>query len=62
VVIALLLFGGEVLRGFSIALAFGIGFGTYSSIYVASALAYFLKVSPADLMAVKKTEQVDEMP
>ncbi len=62
VVIALLVFGGEALRGFSIALAFGITFGTYSSIYVASALAYFLKVTPADLMPVKKQEQLDEMP
>ncbi len=62
VVVALLLFGGEALRGFSVALAFGIVFGTYSSIYVASALAYFLKVAPADLMPVKKSEQVDEMP
>lgn len=62
VVISLLVFGGEALRGFSIALAFGIGFGTYSSIYVASALAYFLKVSPADLMPGRKGGQVDEMP
>jgi preprotein translocase subunit SecF len=62
VVIALLLFGGEALRGFSIALAFGITFGTYSSIYVASAFAYFLKVAPADLMPAKNQEQVDEMP
>lgn len=62
VVIALLMFGGEALSGFSIALAFGITFGTYSSIYVASALAYFLKANPADLMPVKKQEQVDDMP
>lgn len=62
VVISLLVFGGEALRGFSIALAFGIGFGTYSSIYVASALAYFLKVSPADLMPGRKGGPVDEMP
>lgn len=62
VVVALLVFGGEALRGFSVALAFGIVFGTYSSIYVASALAYFLKVTPADLMPVRKSEQVDEMP
>lgn len=62
VVIALLLFGGEALKGFSIALAFGIVFGTYSSVYVASALAYFLKVTGVDLMPVKKGEPVDEMP
>jgi SecD/SecF fusion protein len=36
VVIVLLLFGGEVLRGFSFALLIGIGVGTYSSIFIAS--------------------------
>jgi SecD/SecF fusion protein len=36
VVIALLLFGGEVLRGFSFALLVGVGIGTYSSIFIAS--------------------------
>ena len=36
VVIVLLLFGGEVLRGFSFALFVGILVGTYSSIYIAS--------------------------
>jgi preprotein translocase subunit SecF len=35
-VLALVLFGGEVLRGFSIALLIGIIFGTYSSVAVAS--------------------------
>lgn len=36
VVVILLLFGGEVLRGFSFALLIGILFGTYSSIFVAT--------------------------
>jgi SecD/SecF fusion protein len=36
VVISLLLFGGEVLRGFSFALLVGIGIGTYSSIFIAA--------------------------
>jgi len=39
-VLALLLFGGEVLRDFSVALAIGIIVGSYSSIFVASALVY----------------------
>jgi preprotein translocase subunit SecF len=34
----LLIFGGEVNRGFSFALAFGILTGTFSSIYIASAV------------------------
>jgi len=36
VVIVLLVFGGEVLRGFSFALFIGILIGTYSSIYIAT--------------------------
>jgi preprotein translocase subunit SecF len=35
-VVSLYLFGGEVLRGFSIAMIFGIVFGTYSSIFIAT--------------------------
>lgn len=38
-VLALLLFGGEVLHDFSFAMMVGVVFGTYSSVYVASALA-----------------------
>jgi preprotein translocase subunit SecF len=39
VLIVLLLFGGEVNRGFAFALTIGITTGTYSSIYIASAMA-----------------------
>ncbi len=38
VLLALVAFGGESIRWFSVALLFGVTFGTYSSIYVASAL------------------------
>jgi SecD/SecF fusion protein len=38
VVIILLIFGGEVLRGFSFAFFVGIIIGTYSSIFIASPL------------------------
>jgi len=37
--VALLVWGGEVLRDFSFAMVIGVAFGTYSSVYVASALA-----------------------
>jgi len=37
--VALFVWGGEVLRDFSFAMLVGVGFGTYSSVYVASALA-----------------------
>ena len=54
VLVALYLFGGEVMKGFSVALIVGIVVGTYSSIYVASALALALGVSKQDLMPPQK--------
>ncbi|HEX2667856.1 MAG TPA: protein translocase subunit SecF [Gammaproteobacteria bacterium] len=62
VVVALLILGGPVLHGFSLALFVGIIVGTYSSIYIASATALMLGVSKSDLMPVKKGEAVDDMP
>jgi preprotein translocase subunit SecF len=61
VLIALMFLGGDTLWGFSVALIIGIVVGTYSSIYVASAVALALKVSPADLIETKQ-ERVDELP
>lgn len=48
-VIALLIFGGATLFGFSLALIIGIVIGTYSSIYVAGALAIVLGLSRESL-------------
>lgn len=50
VLMSLFLFGGESLRGFSLALIIGTVVGTYSSIYVASAIALGMKVTREDLM------------
>jgi len=38
-------FGGEVLKGFSLAMILGVIFGTYSSIYIANPILVLLKVS-----------------
>ena len=38
-------FGGEILKGFSLAMIFGIIFGTYSSIYIANTVLVRLKVT-----------------
>jgi preprotein translocase subunit SecF len=49
VLIAVVLFGGESVRWFSVALLVGVSFGTYSSIFVASALLvtrYRMKLKP----------------
>lgn len=54
VVVALFVFGGEVIHNFSLALILGIGVGTYSSIYVASPISLALGVSKSDLVPVKK--------
>lgn len=61
VLFALFFLGGETVSGFSVALIVGITVGTYSSIYVASAAALFLDVSPADLIPPKR-EEIDDMP
>ncbi len=62
-VLALLFFGGEILRGFSTALTIGIVVGTYSSIYIASATALDLKLSVRDLLPVQKEKgAIDDMP
>jgi len=63
VLIALFLFGGEIIHGFALALIIGIVVGTYSSIYVASTAVIMMGVSRADLMPVKKEgEAVDDRP
>jgi len=63
VLIALLLFGGESIAPFSIALIVGIVIGTYSSIYVASATALLLNVNPQDLIEpVKDPSLIDDLP
>ena len=57
VVIALLLFGGEVLRGFSFALLVGVGIGTYSSIFIAAPIVLDLdkvKKQPPEVKEPKK--------
>jgi len=62
-IMSLLVFGGEILRGFSVALAIGVVVGTYSSIYIASAIALDLKLTARDLMPVQKDEDaIDDMP
>ena len=61
VLFALFLFGGEVLRGFSIALIIGVLVGTYSSIFVASPVVLALGVSKDDLIAeVVEKEGADQ--
>ncbi|MGH8651961.1 MAG: protein translocase subunit SecF [Gammaproteobacteria bacterium] len=62
VLIALYALAGEMLRPFSFALIIGLVFGTYSSVYVASALALALGVSRKDLLPVAKEGVADDRP
>lgn len=63
VLVSLFFLGGEVIHGFSIVLLFGVFFGTYSSIFIASPVALMLGVSPTDLMIpVKEGADIDSLP
>jgi preprotein translocase subunit SecF len=43
-------FGGEILKGFSLAMIFGVIFGTYSSIYIANTVLVRLNVSQKTIL------------
>ena len=63
VLVALLLLGGETIHNFALALLFGVIFGTYSSIFIASPAALLLGVNAADLIVpVKEGVDFDGMP
>ena len=48
--LSIYLFGGEILKGFSLAMIFGVVFGTYSSIYIANTVLVRLKVSQKTIL------------
>jgi len=61
VVVALFIYGGETIRGFALALIIGIVIGTYSSIYVAGALAVVMGLDKKDFLPSARRE-IDERP
>ena len=61
-VVALMVFGGENLWGFSLALFIGVAAGTYSSVYIASILLIWLKLTREDLIPPVEAEEVDDRP
>jgi len=62
-VVSLLVFAGDTLAGFAIALFIGVLVGTYSSIFVASSVALDLKLTARDLMPAQREKgAVDDMP
>lgn len=61
-IVALMLFGGESLWGFSLALFIGVAAGTYSSVYIASILLIWLKLTREDLIPPVVEEAADDRP
>jgi len=63
VLLALFFLGGEMIKGFSIALIVGVLIGTYSSIYVAANVLLYMHISKEDLMPpVREGEELDAIP
>jgi preprotein translocase subunit SecF len=56
-VLSMLLFGGETLHNFSLALTIGICFGIYSSVLVASPLVMWLGVTREQFAKPKQEKQ-----
>ena len=63
VVVTLILLGGEIIKGFALALFIGILVGTYSSIFVASPVVLSLRITRDDMLLIKKEgEEADSLP
>ncbi len=52
--LSIFFFGGEILKGFSLAMIFGVIFGTYSSIYIANTILVRLNVSQKTILKEDK--------
>ncbi len=59
VLVALLVAGGETIRGFALALTIGIVVGTYSSIYVAASIMMLMNISREDLLVPERESEAD---
>ena len=63
VVVTLILLGGEIIKGFAVALFIGILVGTYSSVFVASPVVLSLRITRDDMLLIKKEgEEADSLP
>jgi preprotein translocase subunit SecF len=62
VVVALLLLGGDALRGFSEALLIGILAGTYSSIWISSAVALSCGLKAEHVFPTVRKDPIDQLP
>ncbi len=64
VLLALFLFGGEIIHGFALAMIVGVVIGTYSSIYVASSSLLIMGVTREALLppTPDESEEIEQMP
>lgn len=63
VLFSILFIGGESTQGFAVALIIGVVIGTYSSIFIASNVILYMKVTREDLMLpVKEGSELDDIP
>ncbi len=62
VLFTLLIFGGEIIHGFALALIIGVIIGTYSSIYIASSTLMLMNINKQDFLLVTKETVVDDAP
>lgn len=61
VLLALFFKGGALIHGFATALLFGVFIGTYSSVYIASAVALALGISKEDLMPPEVEKEGEDL-
>ncbi|MCF7531212.1 protein translocase subunit SecF [Pseudomonas petrae] len=61
-IVALWIFGGDSLHGFSVALFIGVLAGTYSSIYIANVVLIWLNLRSEDLLPPVAVDKVDDRP
>ncbi|OCX18553.1 protein translocase subunit SecF [Pseudomonas graminis] len=61
-IVALWIFGGDSLHGFSVALFIGVLAGTYSSIYIANVVLIWLNLRSEDLLPPVTVDKVDDRP
>lgn len=60
VLVALLIAGGETIRGFATALTIGVVVGTYSSIYVTASVLVAMNITREDLLLPEKDGEAEE--
>jgi preprotein translocase subunit SecF len=60
---AMLLMGGESIRGFAVSLIVGVSVGTYTSLHISCNFLMYLKIDKEDLaVPIKEGEEVDSLP